>query len=96
MKDLFNVNDIKLKNRTVSLGRGIKTKNILLQFNRPKGKNDKVEDYSESIFEGDRVKTSIIISKAAAVALFFLLREELSTEDLVEFKKVSGKAVVKN
>lgn len=94
MKDDFVIKTIKLKNRRTSIGRGIKTDDVLIQFKRLRDDNDKEEHYSNSTFEGKTVKTNVILSKSAAVAMYFLLRDELKLSDIVEFEKMSGQKVL--
>lgn len=95
MKDSFALKTIKLKNRRTSIGRGIKTDDVLLQFKRLREIDDKEEQYSNSVFNGKTVKTSIVLSKSAAVALYLLLKDELKLSDIVEFEKMSGQKVLK-
>ena len=47
----------------------------------------------ESVIEGKKVTTSINLSREACVALYFLLRDELNIEDMVEFEKSSGQDI---
>lgn len=95
MKDSFALKTIKLKNRRTSIGRGIKTDDVLLQFRRLRDSEDKEEQYSSSVFVGKTVRTSVVLSKSAAVALYLLLRDELKLSDIVEFEKMSGQKVFK-
>jgi hypothetical protein len=95
MKDSFALKTIKLKNRRTSIGRGIKTDNVLLQFKGLRNAEDKEEQYSNSVFYGKTVRTSVVLSKSAAVALYLLLKDELKLSDILEFEKMSGQKVLK-
>jgi hypothetical protein len=95
MKDSFALKTIKLKNRRTSIGRGIKTDNVLLQFKGLRNAEDKEEQYSNSVFYGKTVRTSVVLSKSAAVALYLLLKDELKLSDIVEFENMSGQKVLK-
>lgn len=95
MKDSFALKTIKLKNRRTSIGRGIKTDDVLLQFKRLRDSDEKEEQYSNSVFNGKTVRTSVVLSKSAAVALYLLLKDELKLSDIVEFEKMSGQKILK-
>lgn len=95
MKDSFALKIIKLKNRRTSIGRGIKTDDVLLQFKRLRDSDEKEEQYSNSVFNGKTVRTSVVLSKSAAVALYLLLKDELKLSDIVEFEKMSGQKILK-
>lgn len=87
---------VKLKNRRVTIGRRESDKSIFIQFKRIDNKVGEVfQDgkYSETEIDGKLVKTSICISEAAAVSLFFLLKSELNISDLLEFEKETGQNV---
>jgi hypothetical protein len=87
---------VKLKNRRVIVGRRESDKSIFIQFKRIDNKiSELFQDgkYSETEIDGKLVKTSICISGAAAVSLFFLLKSELNISDLIEFEKETGQKV---
>lgn len=94
MNDDFTKKIVKLKNKRVAIGRGEKTKDILLHFTRLRENDDSEVTYSHSKIIGKKVDTKLVISKAAAVTLFFLLKAELTISDIIEFEKESGNKVL--
>jgi hypothetical protein len=74
--DVFRLRTIKLRNRRVTIGRG---KRLVEFVEAP------INSYSETIIEGKLVTTKVIISKAAAVSLYHLLKNELTLSDMESF-----------
>lgn len=87
---------LKLKNKRVIVGRREPDNSIFLQFKKVDNEISEALQgvkYSETEIDGKLVKTSICISQAAAIALFFLLKSELNISDLLEFEKETGQNV---
>jgi hypothetical protein len=84
--DVFRLRTIKLRNRRVTIGRGISIGDIFIQFKRlVEFVEAPINSYSETIIEGKLVTTKVIISKAAAVSLYHLLKNELTLSDMESF-----------
>ena len=80
---------VKLKNRRVRVGRA--KNGIYLGF--VKLKQDGEGDCVCSTITKKTVTTELVITKSAAVALYYLLQKELQLSDLVEFEKDSGQKI---
>ncbi len=91
----FSTRTIKLKNKRIILGRCEEDGSFLLRAKRLLDTESVMQGfYSESVIEGRKVTTSIILSKEGCVALYLLLGKELNIEDILEFEKSSGQKII--
>lgn len=81
---------VKLKNRRVRVGRH--ENGIYLGFMRLR-ENEYDSGSLLSTVTEKTVTTELVITKAAAVSLYYLLQKELKLSDLVEFEKDSGQKI---